>query len=76
MELLSLLGIGEKCLSKFGSEFGVVHHFGEQCNDESVGSTVSSFTFDEQVTNIVLLLDGALSYFRQTNNVCDWRWIF
>ena len=61
-QALNLLGIGELCVAKFGSNTEIIHPFGEQWNDESGANLIDSFDFNEDKTNIPDLLESSIEY--------------
>jgi midasin len=61
-QALVLLDIGELSVAKFGEVTEIVHSFGEQWNDESGGSMVDSFQFDDEKTEVADLLLATISY--------------
>lgn len=61
-QALTLLGIGELCVAKFGQDTEIVHPFGQTWNDDSGASLIDSFRFDEEKTNYDNLLFYSLQY--------------
>jgi len=61
-QALSLLGIGELCVTKFGHDAEIVHSFGEQWNDDSGAAIMNAFNFEEQNTEMYGLMKTTVSY--------------
>ncbi|OHT04520.1 hypothetical protein TRFO_27958 [Tritrichomonas foetus] len=61
-QALSLLGIGELCVAKFGEKTEIVHPFGEQWSEESGANLIDSFDFSEEKTEVPDLLSSSIQY--------------
>ena len=49
-------------LVRFGAETEVVSRFGEEMNDQLGGEVVEKFTFEQQSTNVIEMLDFTSRY--------------
>ena len=61
-QALTLLGIGDLSVVKFGENTEIVHPFGEQWNDDSGAMLMESFHFDDKKTEVDELLEGSITY--------------
>ncbi|KAH0786656.1 P-loop containing nucleoside triphosphate hydrolase protein [Histomonas meleagridis] len=62
IQSLTLLGIGELSVIKFGDVIEIVHQFGEQWNDETGSLMMDAFKFDEEKTKVDELLRALIDY--------------
>ena len=61
-QALTLLGIGEVGVARFGERTEIVHPLGEQWNDDAGASLVESFDFQDKKTIVHDLIGSSLSY--------------
>ena len=47
---------------RFGAETEIVSRFGEEMNDQLGGEVVEKFTFEQQSTNVIEMLDFTSRY--------------
>ncbi|EAX95447.1 hypothetical protein TVAG_243360 [Trichomonas vaginalis G3] len=66
-QALTLLGIGDLCVTRFGEDARIVHKLGTQWSEESGAALINAFTFDEQSTAIDVLLEKSIQYFEGEN---------
>ena len=59
---LKLIEIKNFGLVRFGGESEIVSRFGEEMNDQLGGEVVEKFTFEQQSTNVVEMLDFTSRY--------------
>ena len=64
-QALSLLSIGDLCVTKFGEKTEIVHKLGEKWNDESGAAVMEAFTFNEDGTKVDDMLAQSITYFEQ-----------
>lgn len=66
-QALTLLGIGDLCVTRFGEDAKIVHKLGTQWSEESGAAMINAFSFDEQSTAIDKLLEKTVNYFESEN---------
>jgi midasin len=62
MQALTLLGIGELALAKFGAATEIVHPFGQPWGDDAGTAMMQSFDFGDDKTEVHELLPATISY--------------
>jgi midasin len=61
-QALTLLGIGELAVVKFGDTTELVHPFGQPWNDQSGSALLKAFRFEDEKTHFTDLLETSIGY--------------
>lgn len=68
-QALTLLGVGDLCVTKFGETADLVHPLGKQWSEDAGASLINIFDFKEKSTSVLDLLSNLVSYFESQKKV-------
>lgn len=70
---MSQLEVGQICISSFGQDVKLVHPFECVLSDEAGAEVIRSFAFDQESTNVKLLMDQSLEILKTARSDDNWQ---